>query len=371
MQPKQVKQYKICIIVFFNLFFTTINISSMDLFFMRKTPTKKEGAKAFITEFPFMLFKTAHKRYEKCSLVERAKIRNHFAKTNDDLLQNIFRFSTVLHPDLHEKVILALFDGHKENAQRFISSPIKDSYLLYAWARDAIMNRTNIANHFTVRSLSLVWELSDEIKRVENIIDVANSNPLFCVGKKDLDILNKISKNSIHTNTPLLDKLIKMRCHPKYGFNDFKNAAHVSLVITGILWALLIPIVASKKIDQYFCNKTILDKFKIAFPFICTALSGPALDYYLISPEHQEPFLAITASIALATILWLCSYAPFEQFYGGFLGLFVTIPTFVLTMALGFTYGAKTAWRASPIDWKNIDATLDWYKHYFIPEESW
>src|SRR5438105_689743 len=173
---------------FFHLFLTTTNVHPMDLlslFFSRKAPTPEEQAHAFIKEFPLMTFKNAHQRYKKCSLRGRATIRNHFAKTNDELLQQTFRLATDLPPEIHNAIAFDIFESNQALSMKFLLSPIKDSYLLYAWAKNAFEGKEFIPSSFQIKSINLIFKLSDYVKRAVEIVENHQKNPSFCVGNND------------------------------------------------------------------------------------------------------------------------------------------------------------------------------------------
>lgn len=408
MQSKPLRQYKIHISLFFNTFLTFVSAHSMELFFMRKTGRKKEAAQAFIKEFPIMTFKNAYQRYKTCSLWERATIRNYFTLTHDDLLQKTFLVAVMLPPEVQNLVALNIFKQHKENAQRFISCPIKDSYLLYAWTGDVCQGKAIITPYFRIKSLNAVFQLSDEIKKAEAFINKSENNPSFCIGKKDIAVLQKISENSTSTNALLLNKFLRIRSHKKLTLKDFKDICFLPAIITGLLYISLSAILASRKIEQHFCKKIIidtlleskvqklanlinksgnlelldalrkpedylaypvLDSLKQNIPFFFLAAIPPGLDF--LSPPDARSTLQVSAvSIAAAFVLWIFSHISFEKFPGGFLGIYIAIPYFIFTSISGYMYGSKTDWSTQSIGWSTIANKLA-NDSIVIPDESW
>lgn len=363
------------LLLYISFIVSTHAIYSMDLSLSYKKPIESEIVQKYVQKFPYLTLKAAELSYKKQSEHVRAQIDQQFISTKNDLLLITFHLATRIPRELHRPIFQNIFHDNKNATEKFLSLPIRDSYLLYVWSKNVFNGKTGIASSLKINSLDCIFELSDEIKQVKKIIKQANNNhhspQKFYVKKNDMHLLSTMIKNSSN-GCKILNKIqLPYLSREKITIQDYKEAVWKPTIISGTISILLLVAGLSRFIEKRFCEKVIDSSQKqtvfliedlteiilrlekpelLAFiakkedylrhtwisllaihtPFLATMPILSTLEYYYDKRISRETFFA---SIGTNIGIYLLSCIPTEEFPGGLPALVATITSIVF---LGF-----------------------------------
>lgn len=313
-------------------------------------------ADQYVQLFPLMTAEDANDTYNRKDIPDlaRQKIDAYFTKKNN-IVKKIFWVTVKMDPGLAENLMLKVFNNNKETRNMFLSLPLYNIPLL-VWSQNVFDGDKSIASSFKILSPTLIFKLSEEIKRTEVIVE--NTKPFdpnaasFCVGKKDIEIL-RLLRNNANEESILRNGKVEFRYyyHKKYDPKDLMAIIRISTFCS-------IPIATtglSRLIGAYYPENIISDYIKRNISFFIVA---PAVGLFLSlfeKQDHLKYFFKWSSTWALGASILSFTFSCILP--NNFVITYIALPTLIFATITKFMYeGKHYYWKSLPINWDKDNA---------------